>query len=357
MPPTNYRLPRRVLILVNPRAGRRSVRHKVDRLAGLLVRRGGCDVEVCSDLDSTCQQANQWHAAGQLRALVAVGGDGTISDVVNRIDAGVPLAIFPGGTSNLIARHFRMEPSPELLYRTITAGQPLRIDVGRASASRGSRLFVAMASCGFDAEVVAQVHRRRQACRGGFLGYWSYVKPILDSIRKYRYPEIRVYCEPGKGDWPRVPEVPVPFSRGGEVGQGDRHLLPERPGGCFAQKEPVPFSSGFSSGGPITARWAFVLNLPRYGWGLPIAPWTDPADGQLDLCTLRRGSLAAGLGYVAAIGVGLHRQLDDCTARPVRRVRIEADGDVEYQLDGDPVGHLPVDIEVVPGRLTLLLPP
>ncbi len=108
---------------------------------------------------------------------------------------------------------------------------------------------------------------------------------------------------------------------------------------------------------PITARWAFVLNLPRYGWGLPIAPWTDPADGQLDLCTLRRGSLAAGLAYVAAIGVGVHRLMADCTTRPVRRVRIEAEADVEYQLDGDPVGHLPVDIEVVPGRLNLLLPP
>jgi diacylglycerol kinase (ATP) len=323
MPPTTYHLPPRVLILVNPRAGRRSVRHKVDRLADLLARRAGCDVQVRSDLDATCQQANQSHAAGELRALVAVGGDGTISDVVNRIDAGVPLAIFPGGTSNLIARHFRMEPSPELLYRTITTGRTLRMDLGRASASRGSRLFVAMASCGFDAEVVAQVHRRRQACRGGFLGYWSYVKPILDSIRNYRYPAIRVYCAQGKGDW---------------------HL---------GDSEPVPLSTGE----PITARWAFVLNLPKYGWGLPIAPWADPADGQLDLCTLRRGSLAAGLGYVAAIGVGIHRQLNDCTTRPVRQVRIEAEEEVEYQLDGDPAGHLPVDIEVVPGRLSVLLPP
>ncbi len=187
MPPTTYDQPSRVLILVNPRAGRRSVRHKVDRLAGLLARRSGYDVQVCSDLDATCRQANQSRAAGQLRALVAVGGDGTISDVVNRIDPGVPLAIFPGGTSNLIARHFRMEPSPELLYRTIAAGRVLRMDVGKArlATDPAGRLFVAMASCGFDAEVVAQVHRRRQASRGGFLGYWSYVKPILDSIRKY----------------------------------------------------------------------------------------------------------------------------------------------------------------------------
>ena len=177
------------------------MRDKVERLARWLVGRAGYDVQVCSDLDATCQQANRWHSDGQLRALVAVGGDGTISDVVNRTEPGVPLAIFPGGTSNLIARHFCMEATPEMLFRTITAARLVRIDVGRA----GDRLFVAMASCGFDAEVVAEVHRRRQAGyrskggRGGFLGYWSYVKPILASIRNYRYPEVRVYCDvPGR---------------------------------------------------------------------------------------------------------------------------------------------------------------
>jgi diacylglycerol kinase (ATP) len=338
MPPTTYPLPLsadRVLILVNPRAGRRSARHKVDRLARLLGDRAGYDVQICTDLDAACRQANRWHTDGQLRALAAVGGDGTISDVANRIEPGVPLAIFPGGTSNLIARHFRMEPSPEMLYRTITTGRVLCMDVSRVSVSERpnhvGRLFVAMASCGLDAEVVAEVHRHRQRCRGGFLGYWSYVKPILASIRNYRYPEIRVYCDTpgeqgqGKGDWLRVPEVPVPFS-------------PE-----LVQ--------------PITARWAFVLNLPRYGWGLPLAPWTNPTDGLLDLCTLRRGSLAMGLVYVAAIQLGMHRRLADCTTRQVRRVRITADAEVEYQLDGDPAGHLPLDIEVVPGRLSMLLPP
>ena len=64
-----------------------------------------------------------------------------------------------------------------------------------------------------------------------------------------------------------------------------------------------------------------------------------------------------GLYYVAAIQLGTHRQMADCTTRQVRRLRITAEADMEYQLDGDPVGHLPLDIEVVPGRLSVLLPP
>jgi diacylglycerol kinase (ATP) len=40
----------------------------------------------------------------------------------------------------------------------------------------------------------------------------------------------------------------------------------------------------------------------------------------------------------------------------VRRVRITADVPVMYQLDGDPGGFLPLDIEILPQRLTMLVP-
>ena len=39
-----------------------------------------------------------------------------------------------------------------------------------------------------------------------------------------------------------VAAVAVAIVRGASAGKGDRHLLPERPEGCFAQKVPVPFS-------------------------------------------------------------------------------------------------------------------
>jgi diacylglycerol kinase family enzyme len=37
-------------------------------------------------------------------------------------------------------------------------------------------------------------------------------------------------------------------------------------------------------------------------------------------------------------------------------LRIAADEDVPYQLDGDPGGMLPVEVEVLPGRVSLLVP-
>jgi diacylglycerol kinase family enzyme len=51
-----------------------------------------------------------------------------------------------------------------------------------------------------------------------------------------------------------------------------------------------------------------------------------------------------------------HRRLGDWTERKIRRLRIESDSPVPYQLDGDPGGMLPVEIETLPKRLTLIVP-
>ena len=70
----------------------------------------------------------------------------------------------------------------------------------------------------------------------------------------------------------------------------------------------------------------------------------------------RRGHFWPGLGYVAAMLLGQHQRLADWTTRRVRRLRITSDAPVPYQLDGDPGGLLPLDIQVLPGRLTLVVP-
>jgi diacylglycerol kinase family enzyme len=52
-----------------------------------------------------------------------------------------------------------------------------------------------------------------------------------------------------------------------------------------------------------------------------------------------------------------HQQLPDWATARVTRLRIECDEQVPYQVDGDPGGMLPVEVEVLPARLCLLVPP
>jgi diacylglycerol kinase family enzyme len=165
-----------------------------------------------------------------------------------------------------------------------------------------------MLGCGFDAEVIHHLHRDRR----GNITHFSYAKPILEAIRRYRYPPIRISC----------------------------HETPCSP----------PTRT-------ITAHWAFVFNTPSYASGLAICPDADPFDGHLDVVTFRGGSLMQGLIHLG--NVILRRQQRCNTVETVRTkvVRIESAETVRYQVDGDPGGSLPVELNVVPNRVCVVVPP
>ena len=290
----------RVAILINPKAGRNAAQLWADRLAELL-RKRGFRTERFTDLAEATSQANRWHAEGRLRALVGAGGDGTAAELVNRTAEGVPITLLPAGNSNLLARYFHLSRDPETLCRTLAEGVVAKLDAGLANG----RIFLVMAGCGFDAEVVRRVHARRsgRVCHG------TYVGPIAETVWSYKFPELRVYYQ--------------------------------QDGGATVEQ---------------SARWMFVFNLPCYGGGLRIAPQADGSDGLLDACGFRRGHLWPGLGYVASILLGRHQRLADWIAWRARGLRITSEVEVPYQLDGDPGGVLPLDIHVLPGRLTLVVP-
>ncbi|MEI8374775.1 MAG: diacylglycerol kinase family protein [Planctomycetota bacterium] len=311
---------RHVIVSVNPKAGAGSVESRVAHLAQLL-RQHDLEGVVLSNLDEVAAESNRLLAEGRLRALIAVGGDGTVAELVNRTTPGLPLTVFPAGNENLLARHFGLGPTPEECCQTVVEGAVVQCDAGRANR----RIFLIMVSCGFDADVVHCLHLHRT----GHVTSASYFNPIMASIRHYDYPELRVYwSEDGV-------EETVPTE--------DQKLGNQKSGSA-----PETISDG--------VRWLFAFNLPCYGAGLQIAPEADGSDGRLDICTFRQGGLLHGLYYTAAVLTGTHRWLADFAQRRVGRLRVTSDSKVPYQLDGDPGGFLPVEIEVLPKRLTLIVP-
>ena len=88
--------------------------------------------------------------------------------VVNSIPVGVPLAILPLGTENLLAKYLQIPPDPERVADLICAGRTVPLDAGRANG----RIFLLMVGCGFDAEVVRRLH----AAREGHISHLDYAK-------------------------------------------------------------------------------------------------------------------------------------------------------------------------------------
>jgi diacylglycerol kinase family enzyme len=304
---SNFQLPtsaRHVLISLNPKAGARSGLPAVARLAELLAEQGFL-VETMTDIDELSSKSDQLLRDGDLRCVVSAGGDGTVALLANRLPRDTPIAVLPLGTENLLSKHLQMKGDPGEVCRTICGGCASKFDAGRA----GEQIFLIMAGCGFDAEVVRRLHGERT----GHIHHLSYAKPIWDSIHNYDYPELRVHCE-----------IPATDSNA-------------------ARTE------------TITARWAFVVNLPRYAGGLRIAPHASGNDGLLDVCTFKDGSLWSGLRYLSGVILGQHASWDDCVTVRASKIRIESDAPVPFQLDGDPGGFLPTEIEVLPDHLTLLV--
>ncbi len=306
---------RHVVVSVNPKAGAVSADARVMRLVNLL-RQQQLEVVVLSHLDEVAAAANRLYAEGRLRALIAVGGDGTAAELVNRTAPGLPLTVFPAGNENLLARHFGLGPTAEECCGIVVEGAVVQCDAGQANG----RIFLIMVGCGFDADVVHCLHLHRT----GHVTSASYFNPIMESIRHYDYPELRVY-----------------WSEDGVA-----------PTGVTSQQEPGHPPEAISDG----VRWLFAFNLPCYGAGLQIAPEADGADGLLDICTFRHGGLWRGLYYTAAVLTGTHQWLTDFTRRRAGWLRVTSDFKVPYQLDGDPGGFLPLEIEVLRKRLTLIVP-
>lgn len=292
-----------VLISVNPKAGARSSQTIVVQAAEML-RESGYQVEIPPDIDRLAETAAAKLENGTLRAVVAAGGDGTVSLVVNRTLPGVPVIVLPLGTENLLAKYLKLKAEPASLCETIRRGAFVRLDAAQAN----ERIMLLMLSAGFDAAVVQRVEQKRS----GHIRRRAYVKPIFEMIRSYEYPELRIYLD-----------------------------LEEQ---------------SAATGPQIIAKWSFVVNLPCYAMGLGIAPDAVGTDGKLDVCTFKEGSLWKGLKYLTGVVMRRHEKWDDCVTRRVRRIRIESDAQVPYQVDGDIGGYLPVDIEVLPQRLTLLVP-
>jgi diacylglycerol kinase family enzyme len=104
-----------------------------------------------------------------LDVVVALGGDGTVNEVVNGLLTDGPkpdlpaLAVVPGGSTNVFARAIGLPTHPfdatGAILEALRAGRSRRIGLGLAD----DRYFTFNAGLGFDAEVVHRIEKRRRA--------------------------------------------------------------------------------------------------------------------------------------------------------------------------------------------------
>ena len=234
--------------------------------------------------------------------IVAVGGDGTLNEVVNGItdEGGRPLAslgVILTGRGRDGARTLGVPRDPaRAVERLATARVPVRRDLGRVRWPGGQRYFVTVAGAGFDAVVAA----RALTLPGP--GTVPYLRAVMASLRDHRPWPIRVRLDDA----------------------------PER---------------------SLAATGVMLANGSTCGGGMRIAPDAHAADGLLDLVTLGPLSRAALLRWLPTVYWGGHLRHPAITVERVRSVSVASDRALPLQIDGEPCGAAPFEATVVPGAL------
>lgn len=134
--------------------------------------------------DAGRSAAEQALAAGPAVVMVA-GGDGTVRAVAEVLQGtGVPLALVPAGTGNLLARDVGAPLSDLVACVTVAfSGQERAVDVGVVDledehGERRTHTFVVMAGIGLDAEMAESTSSTAKK----HLGWFAYVTPIARSV-------------------------------------------------------------------------------------------------------------------------------------------------------------------------------
>jgi len=244
----------------------------------------------------------QARQAVQARAdlVIACGGDGTVTAcATGLVDSGVPLAVIPVGTGNILARNLGLPIAVRNALTVALTGRDRELDVGIANGSP----FLAMAGLGLDAamlEDATEPIKKR-------LGWGAYVAAGLRHLR-------------------------------------DRPMLV-----CVRTDGDPPLSRRASS--------VIIGNVGALPGGLPLLPDARPDDGRLDVVVLTARSWGSWLAVIMQVLRPGPRSTGRVVRRPFRELRIDTYGAHPWELDGEIKGRTrQLVITIKPAALLVRVP-
>jgi diacylglycerol kinase (ATP) len=300
------------LLIHNPNAGhggaqrRRSLDEARRIFAGV-----GIEVELAETTGPGDATEIAQRATLERRDLVlACGGDGTLNEVVNGL-AGpsnghrVPLALLPAGTANIFAKELSLPWDIPGAARKLVRGAVAEIALGLATPLNepGKRkFFLSVAGAGPDGRIVYSIDLELKA-RMGILAYWW---QGAREIFRYEYPHFRVVI----------------------------------------------------NGQPSDASLAIVGRTKNYGGPFKITTLADLYEDKFEVMTLSTRSGLRYLSYLPTLYMGKLRGTEGVFFSKTDSVVCEPldDNPVHAQVDGEPLGRLPVEFKIVPGALKVLVP-
>ncbi|MHC5040043.1 MAG: diacylglycerol/lipid kinase family protein [Planctomycetota bacterium] len=243
-------------------------------------------------------------------SVVAVGGDGTLNEVLDGIlqseRPGRALGVLYAGTSPDFCRFHGIPVDPPFALATLLAGKVKKVDVARITYSdeKGRRIrahFACSSNIGLGA-MVARISNRTRWLLGDALGTGYALVRALSADRRV---DLQMEID------------------------GETVLLPE-------------------------TNHLFVVKNPFIASGLKLDLDLKPADGRMVAVGVHSRRPARMWASLPSFYSGSVTTSHDVYLKGCRSIAVRSNRPVEIEFDGDPRGFLPVEIDLQPQTLALI---
>lgn len=286
--------------IVNPIAGSGRAKEWFEQAAAEMSNRG---IDFSFDYTEGTGHATELARAAVERgeeALVSVGGDGTAREIAGSlIHTGIPMGIFPFGTGNDFGSALGLKVDPMGAMEDLLKAQPAAID----AAAANDTIFINAAGTGFDVDVIRNTEKYKRR----FNGMLPYMLGIMQSLIHLKWDHFIITAD-------------------GETFEEDSILID-------------------------------ACNGTRLAGGIKVAPEAELNDGLLDVCIIKKLGKLGVLRVLPSVVAGKHLGSPHVRYLKAKELRLESTRKNILNLDGELGSSTPVTFKILPGALTLLLPP
>lgn len=298
----------KALFVINPSSGKQNFLETIEQIVARLIMEqtvNHIDVVYTQKLYNAYERVLELKD-GDYDFVTAIGGDGTINEVISGIAKGgsnIPVAIISAGTVNDFANYLNLPTNVSEFCEMIKTFRLKKIDVG----SINGKIFMNVVAGGIATDIGYNVSKEMKAIFGKAAYYVEGIKEIPKQL--FSPFKLRIESEEFTGS--------------------DEYLL------------------------------FMVMNSQSVGGYKQAAPLASVSDGQLDVLLLKKVELTQITDLIFKIFSGDHINHPAVNYFQTKHIKIlpEDDSNISIDYDGEYYGVLPADIRILPGKVNIIIPP
>ncbi|MEW5858368.1 MAG: YegS/Rv2252/BmrU family lipid kinase [Cyanobacteriota bacterium] len=294
---------RSACLIFNPVAGQSDPDQDLAKIRALLEPEFDLDIYLTTPEVDAAQLAREAVERGA-STIIASGGDGTLSAAADAlVGTNIPMGVISRGTANALASALGLPDTIDAACETILGGVTRVVD----AAYCNGKPMVLLAGIGFEAEAVERADRETK----NRLGMLAYILAGIQQLRQFNTFEVEIETE---DKIVKLTAAAVTIANAAPT----TSILAQGPAGILYD------------------------------------------DGLLDLTVVAptnvAGAIAASYHLLQTALNGSAAERDDIGYLRARRIQVRTDPVQKVVVDGEIIGTTPIDVECIPGGLTLLVP-